>query len=76
MSKSTSEHSGNNIPKKWYTVDEAAEYLRKAVKTIYNLRNQGRLFGTRSGGTGTLLFTLEELDSYVAGRDKRKREKL
>lgn len=62
------------VQKRWYTVAEAAEYLRKKVKTIYNLRNLGKLSGVRSGGNGTLLFTLEELDNYVlAGAKNRMR---
>ncbi len=58
----------HDASKKWLTAEEAAAYLRKKVKTLYNLRSQGKLTGTRSGGAGSLLFTVEELDTYILGK--------
>ncbi len=58
--------------KKWYRAKEAAPYLGISVKTLYNLRSQGKLRGVRSGGNGVILYTREELDAYVLGTGNKK----
>ena len=62
-------------PKRWLTVTEAAQYLNKAVKTLYNLRSKGKLKGFRAGGTGALQFTVEDLDQYVLGHSRPPKQK-
>ncbi len=59
-----------SLIKEWFSVTEAAEYLRIAKKSIYNLHSSGLLKGFNSGGTkrGKLLFRKEHLDAYVMGR--------
>ena len=47
----------------YYTVAEAAEYLRCCRGRIYNLSSQGRLKGRKDGGR--LLFTRADLDRIV-----------
>lgn len=58
-----------SLTKAWYTVKEAAEYLRIAPKTIYNKHCKGLIKGYNSGGTtkGRLLFKKEHLDAYAQG---------
>jgi excisionase family DNA binding protein len=63
--------------KNWLTAEEAAQYIRRSPKTIYNLRCSGVSLGKKPGGSGQLLFSKEELDAYVMNdtkvKSKRKR---
>jgi len=46
----------------WYTVDEAAEYLRVSRRTIYKLVKEGRLLAFRIGQERHQRFRLKDLD--------------
>lgn len=50
---------------KWFTVDEAAEYLRLSKRTIYKLCQDGYLVGYRAGRRGHRRFRKEELDKLM-----------
>jgi excisionase family DNA binding protein len=52
----------------WYSVIDAAAYLRCSKQRIYDLRHDGRLRAHRDGRR--LLFRREELDAYLAGPDR------
>lgn len=54
--------TGTDSP--YLTTDEAAEYLRTTRGTVYNLVWRGELPRRR----GKLLFTRQELDTYLAGK--------
>jgi len=49
----------------WFTVDEAAEYLRLSKRTIYKLCQDGYLVGYRAGRRGHRRFRKEELDKLM-----------
>ncbi len=55
----------------WLTTKEAADYLRIAPKTLYNLRHNGTSLGSRSGKKGKLLFSTVELDAYIKGHSPK-----
>jgi excisionase family DNA binding protein len=63
----TSAHSGCKdtiaLEARYYTVKEAAEYLRFSPVTIYRNANSGRLLGKRYGRNWR--FTQEQLDSFL-----------
>ncbi len=48
--------------KEWFTVDEAAEYLRVSRRTIYKLTEEGRLPAFRIGQERHRRFRKEDLD--------------
>lgn len=50
------------IYQEWLTVDEAAEYLRVAKRTIYKLCKDAYLAAYRTGNRGHLRFRKEDLD--------------
>lgn len=50
------------IAKEWFTVDEAAEYLRVSKRTIYKLTREGRLPAFRIGKERHRRFHKEDLD--------------
>lgn len=54
----------------WMTAIEAAQYLRCAVKTIYNYKCNGQLRGYNLGGRrkGVLRFKKVDLDAFVLGK--------
>ena len=54
----------------WMTAKEAAQYLRCAVKTIYNYKCNGQLRGYNLGGRrkGVLRFKKADLDAFVLGK--------
>lgn len=56
---------GRKVESPYFTVEEAAQYLRTTVKGIYAFVERGRL--RKCPGTRTLLFTREMLDACVQG---------
>ena len=50
------------IIKEWFTVEEAAEYLRVSRRTIYKLTKDGRLPAFRIGQEYHRRFRKEDLD--------------
>jgi excisionase family DNA binding protein len=50
------------ITKEWYTVEEAAEYLKVSKRTIYKLTDDGRLSTFRIGEKRHRRFRREDLD--------------
>jgi excisionase family DNA binding protein len=50
------------ILKEWFTVEEAAEYLRVSKRTIYKLTKEGRLPAFRIGQERHRRFRKEDLD--------------
>jgi excisionase family DNA binding protein len=53
------------IQQEWFTVEEAAEYLRVSKRTIYKLCQDGYLVGYRAGRRGHRRFRKEELDKLM-----------
>lgn len=56
---------------KWLTPAEAARYLRLSVKTLERYRQEGtgpRYARTSSGRGGRILYSLRELDRFLAER--------
>ena len=49
----------------WFTVDEAAEYLRVSKRTIYRLCQEGELVGYRTSKRGYWRFRKEDLDKAL-----------
>lgn len=50
------------LSKEWFTVEEAAEYLRVSKRTIYKLTKDGRLPAFRIGQERHRRFRKEDLD--------------
>jgi excisionase family DNA binding protein len=50
------------ISQEWFTVEEAAEYLRVSRRTIYKLTREGRLPAFRMGLERHRRFRKEDLD--------------
>ena len=50
------------IPKEWYTLDEAAEYLGVSRRTVYKWTNDGSLRTSWLGKERTRRFRTEDLD--------------
>jgi excisionase family DNA binding protein len=50
------------MTKEWFTVEEAAEYLRVSRRTIYKLTREGRLPAFRIGRERHRRFRREDLD--------------
>lgn len=50
------------VIKEWFTVDEAAEYLRVSRRTIYHLTKEGRLPAFQIGKERHRRFRQEDLD--------------
>ena len=50
------------VTKEWFTVEEAAEYLRVSRRTIYKLTKEGRLPAFRIGQERHRRFRREDLD--------------
>ena len=55
------------IQQEWFTVSEAAEYLRVSKRTIYKLCEEGILAGHRTSKRGHWRFRKEELDKAMTG---------
>lgn len=49
----------------WYTIDEAANYLRVSRRTVYQLLKEGQLAGYRVSERGNRRFTHEDLDRVM-----------
>jgi len=49
----------------WFTVGEAAEYLRVSKRTIYRFCQEGQLVGHRTSKRGYWRFRREELDKAM-----------
>lgn len=58
-----------SVPKKYFTLKEAAAYLGLNEKTIYNYRAQIE----KMPGSRKLLFRIEALDNFLSKRRKKKR---
>jgi excisionase family DNA binding protein len=52
----------STTPQQWYTIDEAADYLRVSRRTIYQLVQGGQLASYRVGGAGHRRFKRQDLD--------------
>ena len=50
------------LPKEWYTIDEAAEYMGVSKRTIYKWTKEGRLRTYRLGAECIRRFRREDLD--------------
>lgn len=53
------------IQQEWFTVDEAAQYLRISRRTIYKLCEEGVLVGHRTSKRGHWRFRKEDLDKAL-----------
>ena len=53
------------IQQEWFTVDEAAEYLRVSRRSIYKLCQEGDLEAYRTADSGHRRFRKEDLDSVM-----------
>lgn len=53
------------IQQEWFTVGEAADYLRISKRTIYKLCEEGVLVGHRTSRRGHWRFRKEELDKAM-----------
>lgn len=53
------------IQQEWFTVGEAAEYLRISKRTIYKLCEEGLLVGHRTSKRGHWRFRKDELDKAM-----------
>ena len=51
------------VPKEWYTLDEAAEYMSVSKRTIYKWSKEGRLRTFRLGKQRTRRFRKDDLDT-------------
>ena len=60
------------ITKEWFTVEEAAEYLRVSKRTIYKLTKEGRLPAFRIGQERHRRFRKEDLDKVPRIADEEK----
>ena len=52
-------------PQTWYTVDEAARYLRLPREVIYMLIQQGHLIAYKVAGRGNERFARRDLDAMM-----------
>jgi excisionase family DNA binding protein len=60
------------IIKEWFTVEEAAEYLRVSRRTIYKLTKEGRLPAFRIGRERHRRFQKKDLDKVPRLVDEEK----
>lgn len=63
------------IMKEWFTVEEAAEYLRVSKRTIYKLTQEGRLPAFRIGEQRHRRFRKEDLDKVPRSGEEAKESK-
>lgn len=68
--QSSQPSSSTLILSEWLTTKEAANYLRCAVKTLYNYKCQGKIKAYCFGGRtkGSLRFKKNDLDSFITGK--------
>lgn len=65
------------IIKEWFTVEEAAEYLRVSKRTIYKLTKEGRLPAFRIGKERHRRFRKKDLDKVPSpGEEITKMEEM
>jgi hypothetical protein len=69
-SERSKERTVDRVVSPYLVAVEAAAYLRTTVQGIYSLAKRRRLH-PMPGRPGRLLFTREELDRYLSGRNKR-----
>ena len=60
--------------KEWFTVEEAAEYLRVSKRTIYKLTEEGRLPAFRIGQERHRRFRKEDLDKVPRPSEEKNAE--
>jgi excisionase family DNA binding protein len=60
------------ITKEWFTVEEAAEYLRVSKRTIYKLTQEGRLPAFLIGEQRHRRFRKEDLDKAPRSGEETK----
>ena len=60
------------VTKEWFTVEEAAEYLRVSKRTIYKLTKEGRLPAFRIGQKRHRRFRKEDLDKVPRLADEER----
>ena len=53
------------IQQEWFTVDEAAAYLRVSRRTIYKLCEEGQLVSYRTGNRGHRRIRKQHLDKVM-----------
>lgn len=53
-----------SAPKRWFDVEAASEYTSLSKEAIRTAAKRGRLQGHK-GASGRLVFTIDELDSYM-----------
>lgn len=53
------------VQQEWFTVGEAAAYLRMSKRTVYKLCEEGVLVGHRTSKKGHWRFRKEELDKAM-----------
>jgi excisionase family DNA binding protein len=54
----------NPLPQRWFTVEEAASYLRVSHQTIRNILHSGQLKAARVGARFRI--AIEDLDDFLA----------
>ena len=59
------------LPQEWYTIDEAANYLRVSRRTIYQLLQEGQLRSHRVGTGGHRRFKQQDLDQVMHGEEEQ-----
>jgi excisionase family DNA binding protein len=60
------------ITREWFTVEEAAEYLRVSKRTIYKLTKEGRLPAFRIGQKRHRRYRKEDLDKVPRLTDEER----
>ena len=55
----------SNEPQQWFTVDEAAEYLRVSRRSVYQLVEEEQLISHRIAGDGHQRFSRYDLDDVM-----------
>ena len=53
------------MEQRWYTISEAAEYMRMSRRKVYQLCAERLLVGYRAGGKGHRRFNKEDLDDVL-----------
>ena len=51
--------------KKWYTLNEASQYLSRCGRQVIRYVEDSRLKGYQSGYRGRWLFDIKDLDAFV-----------
>jgi excisionase family DNA binding protein len=61
---------GREVETPYFTVDEAARYIKRTRQAVYSLVKRHRLKPC-NGGAGRLLFRQQDLDNFILGRGKQ-----